>query len=387
MQPLLRIERVVIDGAARDVLGSLGLPADVVDQWSRFNAPLIRTVLTARPGAGAGPGSEPWSGGEIVGAAITVSRPLASYLRIGGIWVNGDGSGDAGSDRADVARTLTETAEELAWESGHIVVKREYLADDPDWEMIEAPEFNGPIPDSTPRIASAQFKWRHRTGRSARPEPSTQPASSASARHASVPYMRQTTDFTCGTATLSMLLVHRGLLDRLARDTELALWRQATTIGACDPYGLAIAADGRGLQPRIVINTDDTLFLEDLKTEEDRELKRFIQNGFKRQAADAGTRVERRTFEMEELAQLVRGGGCALVLVDELLVHDDRCPHWILVHSMEDGCFIAHDPWTEVAQGESWLDAYDIPLPPEALDRMAWTGAQPARAMIAFPRD
>ena len=257
MQPLLRIERVVIDGAARDVLGSLGLPADVVDQWSRFSAPLIRTVLTARSGAGAGSGSEPgsWPGGEIAGAAITVSRPLASYLRIGGIWVNGDGSGDAGSDRADVARTLTETAEELAWESGHIVVKREYLADDPDWEMIEAPEFNGPIPDSTPRIASAQFKWRHRTGRSARPEPSTQPASSASARHASVPYMRQTTDFTCGTATLSMLLVHRGLLDRLARDTELALWRQATTIGACDPYGLAVTADGRGLQPRIIINT------------------------------------------------------------------------------------------------------------------------------------
>jgi hypothetical protein len=42
------------------------------------------------------------------------------------------------------------------------------------------------------------------------------------------------------------------------------------------------------------------------------------------------------------------------VLVDELLVHGEACPHWILVHGMEGDFFIAHDPWTEHGQGETW---------------------------------
>ncbi|MBR7834296.1 peptidase C39 family protein [Actinospica durhamensis] len=357
MQPPLRIERMKIDQDTREALDTVGLPADVAEAWARFTAPLARTVFAA------------WAGDELLGAAITVSRPLAGYLRVGGLWL-------AESDDADeVVRLLGRAAEEFAWESGFVVVKREPdlgpAADegsdaDGGQATIPAPEFAGPIPDPAPPVPLARFTWRHGASPSA------------------VPYMRQTTDFTCGPAALSMLLAARGILGALTRETELALWRQATAIGPCDPYGLAVTADGQGLRPQIVINTADTLFLEGLATPQERELKEFIQDGFKRQAGDAGIDVRRHAFEIEELAELIRAGGAAIVLVDELLVHDDQCPHWILVHGMEDGCFIAHDPWTEVSQGESWLDGYDVPLAPEALDRIAWTGNPPVRAMLTF---
>ena len=236
------------------------------------------------------------------------------------------------------------------------------------YETVPAPEIGAPIPDPGPAVPAAQVKWRTRTGRTA------------------VPYMRQTTDFTCGPAALSMLLAHYGILERVTRATELELWREATMAVGCDPYGLALAAAGQGATPRIVISTGGTLFLDELKTEQERDLRRFIQDGFRDRALAAGIETERRTFDLAELAKVIRAGGAAMVLVDELLVHGDVCGHWILVHAMDGDVFIAHDPWTETGQGETWVDGYDVPYPAEGLDRIAWTDQPPARAMLTFTR-
>jgi hypothetical protein len=31
-----------------------------------------------------------------------------------------------------------------------------------------------------------------------------------------------------------------------------------------------------------------------------------------------------------------------------LLLHEEACPHWIVVHSVAGDLFVIHDPWTEV---------------------------------------
>jgi hypothetical protein len=349
----LRIERIAIEGATADYLAPLGLDAAVAEDWARFAAPQVRNLLVAR------------SGTEIVGAAITAGRPLASYLKIGGCWA---------SD-AETGAALARAAEELAWESGCVVVKREVRAGQPELDCfgpqdgyveVAAPGIGAPIPDPGPPVPSAWFKWR---------SPGAVPA---------VPYMRQTTDFTCGTASLSMLLARTGIIDAPTRDLELALWRQATTISACDPYGLALTASRQGMLPRLFVSTTETLFLEELTTEQDRDLRRFIQGGFRAEAAQAGIEAEMRAFDVAELHDALAGGGTAIVLVDELLVHGDKCPHWIVVHGLVGEHFLAHDPWTEHAQGESWVDGYHLPLSTQALDKIAWTGEPPARAMLLF---
>ena len=358
------IERVTIESATRDGLEPLGLPAGVVGQWARFAAPLVRHVFLARDGDG------------IAGAAITAGRPLSAYLKIAGIWTADRVGGGA---RPALRRALAEAAEQYAWESGFAVVKRESAAagEDEDaalfaaagYETVPAPQIGAPIPDPGPAVPAVQVKWRSRAGRT------------------TVPYMRQTTDYTCGPAALSMLLAHYGILERVSRAAELDLWRQATTMIGCDPYGLALAADGQGATPRIVISSEGTLFLSEVKTEQERELRRFIQDGFRDRAGQAGIETELRTFDIGELAAVIKAGGAAIVLVDEILVHGDVCGHWILVHAMDgDDVFLAHDPWTEVSQGESWADGYDVPYPAGGLDRIAWTDTPPARAMLTFTR-
>ncbi len=356
---LLPVDRIPVDGDIGGVLDGLGLPPGVTGQWSRYRPPLRRIVLAARTGTG------------LAGAAILASRPLASYLKVGGVWI-----GDRADDPGQVELALLAQAELLAWELGALVVKREIRpptppasAWPPGYVEVAAPPIAAPIPDPAPPVPAALFKWR--TG---------------SARIA-VPYMRQTTEFTCGTASLSMVLTRAGLIGGPDRGTELDMWRQATTVLACDPYGLAVVAARRGLPPAaVMVSTDETLFTENLPDEQERELRRFIQDDFRRQAGRAGVATELRTFDVGELRDVIAAGGLAIVLVDELLVHGEACPHWILVHGLEGEHFIAHDPWTEVGQGESWLDAYDVPLSADALDRIAWTGEPRYRAMLTFGR-
>jgi hypothetical protein len=354
---LIWIDRVRADGSTLSALDGLDLPPEVAEQWSRYRPPLRRYILVARTDAG------------IRGAALVVSRPLASYLKIGGVWIS-----DAAPEAEDVQRALISDAEQLTWELGGLVVKLEKLPEasppitsPPGYVDVDAPKIAAPIPDPSPPVPAAQFKWLTPSARAA------------------VPYMRQTTDFTCGTAALSMILSHFGIIGALDRATELDLWRQATTILASDPYGLAVVATRRGLRPTtVMVSTRDVLFTEQLLTEQDRELRQFIQGNFRRQAEQAGVDTQLRAFDIGELRDLIASGGLAMVLVDELLVHGQACPHWILVHGLEGDHFIAHDPWSEVSQGESWLDAYDVPLSADALNQIAWTGEPPYRAMLSF---
>lgn len=355
----LRIERRPVDGSTGSALDGIDLPREVVDQWSRYREPLRRITLVARNDAG------------VSGAALVASRPLASYLKIGGVWIS-----DLADDFEHVRSALISDAEQLAWELGDLVVKLEIppetsasAASRPGYVDVAVPKIAAPIPDPWPPVPAAQFKWRKPSARAA------------------VPYMRQTTDFTCGTAALSMILTHFGVIAGPNRATELDLWRQATTVLASDPYGLAVVATQHGLRPTAVtVSTRDTLFTENLPTEQDRELRRFIQGGFRQQAEQAGLDTQLRAFDVGELHDLIASGSVAMVLVDELLVHGEACPHWILVHGLEGDHFIAHDPWSEVSQGESWVDAYDVPLSPDALDKISWTGEPPYRAMVSFSR-
>ncbi|HYQ72754.1 MAG TPA: peptidase C39 family protein, partial [Gammaproteobacteria bacterium] len=71
-------------------------------------------------------------------------------------------------------------------------------------------------------------------------------------KHAAVPWIRQTTAFTCGPAALMMAMCASRTAYVPTLHEELQIWREATTIfmtsghGGCHPLGLALAAQQRG---------------------------------------------------------------------------------------------------------------------------------------------
>jgi hypothetical protein len=351
-------EAVPVGPGIGETLTALGLPQDVARRWSRFVSPLEVSLFAVRPG------------GQLAGAAVVVSRHLSASVKVGGLWAR------PGEESAAVEAALLSAAEDLARQKGAVVVKRELDGSEPDsagpdgtragaYAPVPTPVMAGPAPGDRPAVPAGRFRW---TG---------------SGQAAVVPYMRQTTDFTCGPAALLMALSYFGLHSSPDRSTEIGLWREATTVGGCDPYGMAVAAARHGLDVELTVTGDTFFLLEGLESEEERELRRFIQAEFREQAAAAGLKVTEKQFDAAHVRGILSSGRLAIVLVDELLLHEEACPHWIVVHSFVDGLFVIHDPWTEVAAGESWLDGYDMPISPGDLERIARYGDPAHGAVLA----
>lgn len=203
-----------------------------------------------------------------------------------------------------------------------------------------------------------------------------------------LPYYSQTTGFTCG--PVALMLAHRRF-DPAApvdRRTEVALWREATTIhapsgpGGCDPFGVACAAARRGLTTRLVASIEGP-FLTGWATDPyRRDLMEFVQAEFRAEARDLGVQVAIRPWTHADLDATLAAGGVGIVLIDQIIFNGYVIPHWILVHGHADGVYRVDDPWIEPEDGDTDTDTFELPVPSADLDRMAWYGATPYRAVV-----
>ncbi|WP_190972096.1 peptidase C39 family protein [Bifidobacterium vespertilionis] len=200
-------------------------------------------------------------------------------------------------------------------------------------------------------------------------------------------HYRQTTEFTCGPVALLDALHRRGLAPSPTRDEELALWREATIVVACDPYGLALAADRRGARPEVyvsaagpVLHPDSGLGILDAR------LARDTQLDFERQVRERGIAVRVGAFGAETIGRLVDDGRIAVVLIDELHMHGEACPHWVTVTGRDpSGALLVDDPWTDADFGESAVDAFQMPVWQDDLDLMIrYDAPRSAQAMLVL---
>ena len=110
----------------------------------------------------------------------------------------------------------------------------------------------------------------------------------------SVPYYQQTTDFTCGPASLMMAM--RALDDSAPMDrrTELRLWRESTSIfmtsghGGCGPYGLALAAHDRGFRVELFVKESGPFLVDTVRNPAKKEVMRIVEEDYLDQIAAAG---------------------------------------------------------------------------------------------------
>ncbi|WP_436532808.1 peptidase C39 family protein [Actinoplanes sp. HUAS TT8] len=328
------------------------VPAATLERWRRHGGVQEAVLWTGEDDSG------------LVTAAVEVHRPLTAYRLILDLW-EVDGRGDE----------LVAAIEHAAWEAGAAGVKRWFpAAGGQAWERslargyeeVAVPRWSGPVAGPHHRDPGAgQVKWR-----------------SAPARR--VPYLRQTTDFTCGPAALLMGLAALGLRGEPTRDDEIRLWRSANTIGGSEPLGLALAALGEGAVARVSLSTSASTLLELCGTDEERDLRGFIQSGFRTDLAAANADVRTEAFTIADVQAILDAGGVSLVLIEQFGMHASSCPHWILVHSHRDGILYANDPWTDADLGETYLDGLDLPLPALTLDGLAWYGRPAYRGLLAL---
>ncbi|TWI53845.1 acetyltransferase (GNAT) family protein [Pseudomonas duriflava] len=207
-----------------------------------------------------------------------------------------------------------------------------------------------------------------------------------------VPFYRQTTDFTCGPASLLMAM---GALEpgrALERWEELRLWREATTIymtaghGGCGPHGLELAARRRGFRVHMQVNTRGPLFLEGVRSEEKKEVMRLVHEDFSREIKQSD--IERLIRTKLDIPAVLARGGLPLVLISSFRLVQSKGPHWILVTGCDEEFIYFHDPDVDHSQHRRELDCQHIPVSHAEFDRLSRFGKNKLRAaVIVYPSE
>jgi ribosomal protein S18 acetylase RimI-like enzyme len=182
-----------------------------------------------------------------------------------------------------------------------------------------------------------------------------------------IPYYAQTLEFTCGPACLMMAMKYHDPGLTLDRSLELRLWKEATLIfmtsglGGCSAFGLAVAAQRRGFQIRIILADHQVSFLASVRSEEKKEVIRLVDAQLREEAEALGVKQEYFNCTFADIAWALRQGSIPIVLVSAYRLHRVKALHWVVVTGFDRRNVYFHDPYEGFSTGRA--QHVRIPLP------------------------
>jgi ribosomal protein S18 acetylase RimI-like enzyme/predicted double-glycine peptidase len=203
-----------------------------------------------------------------------------------------------------------------------------------------------------------------------------------------VPYYAQTLEFTCGPACLMMAMNYHDPRLTLDRSLELQLWKEATLIfmtsglGGCGPFGLAVAAQRRGFQARVILADQQTPFLTSVRSQEKKEVIRLVDAQLREEAQALGVTQEYFNFMFEDIAQAIRQNTIPLVLISTYRLHKVRAPHWVVITGFDRRNVYFHDPF----EGFYTSQAQHVRIPIPEFRRMRRYGKAVTKSVIFVSR-
>tara|TARA_R100000900_G_scaffold15508_2_gene13724 strand:- start:46413 stop:47609 length:1197 start_codon:yes stop_codon:yes gene_type:complete len=214
-----------------------------------------------------------------------------------------------------------------------------------------------------------------------------------------IPWIAQTTPFTCGPAALMMAMA--GLDSRYTPTPleEIEIWREATTIymtsghGGCHPLGLALAARRRGFRAEAWVNLEGPLFLEGVRDEEKKRVMSLAHQGFTQACAAAGIAVHHQEVDQQQLVEAFDAGANVLILISTYRLDSKKAPHWVVMSGHDDDCLYVHDPDLEDTgpprqrgEARSSLDCQHLPIARADFAAMSRFGGNRLRtAVVIYP--
>ena len=211
-------------------------------------------------------------------------------------------------------------------------------------------------------------------------------------KHADIPWIRQTTAFTCGPAALMMAM--RGISGDYtpSQHEELQIWREATTIfmtsghGGCHPLGLALAARQRGFSAETWINLQQPLFVDGVRNANKKRVIGMVHEDFLHQARRQHIRLRYGDITQQHLIRALDRGAIPLVLISTWRLDGKKAPHWVTVSGYDSECLYVHDPDPE-ENSQTPLDCQYLPIAREDFARISCFGRDRLRTAVLVSRD
>jgi ribosomal-protein-alanine acetyltransferase len=207
-------------------------------------------------------------------------------------------------------------------------------------------------------------------------------------QHRPIPWIRQSTHFTCGPASLMMAMQSLDSGYRPSLEEELALWREATTIfmtsghGGCHPIGLALAARRRRFDAEVWINRKGPLFIDGVRQEEKKHIIETVHDGYEREALAQGMPIHYCDITQDDLIAAFRKGATPVILISIYSMVRKKAPHWVVMSGYDDDCLYVHDPDPEESRQSGLLDCQYVPIARGNFERMTSFGKNRLRTAL-----
>jgi ABC-type bacteriocin/lantibiotic exporter with double-glycine peptidase domain len=166
------------------------------------------------------------------------------------------------------------------------------------------------------------------------------------------PMYQQSYGYSCGPASLLMVL---GAIDKnlkLTESLEVDVWEDANLVEsrATSSYGLALAALRRGFKAKVYADGDGIGFTRRLKDHFPQIDVSRMDDLFQRtknKARKFGVEEILRTATIEDIREELKIGAHPIVLISTRMMWELRpIPHWIVVISADDGVIKIQNPET-----------------------------------------
>ncbi len=207
-----------------------------------------------------------------------------------------------------------------------------------------------------------------------------------------VPYYRQTTEFTCGPASLLMAMAALSPDVEQSQAHELQLWRESTTIfmtsghGGCGPHGLALAAYRRGFMVDMYLSQQDVLFIDSVRNPRKREVIALVQEDFMCRLQSTAVNIHYQKITLDELTAYLDRHYIPLVLISTFRINRNKAPHWVVITAHDSHFVYLHDPDVGDEQHASYADNIYVPVPKAEFVNMARFGRSQLQAALMLSR-
>jgi hypothetical protein len=169
-----------------------------------------------------------------------------------------------------------------------------------------------------------------------------------------VPYYSQTSEFTCGSACVLMVMKHFDPEVKLNRDLEFEVWRQCNMIGirGADPFGLSVPLIDAGFDVRLVTQRkkviDEKPWRDRLSrhfSSEEIELSFYGMGENRRRALSRNLPVQYKRPLIGDIVHGVQDGFVPIALVHMGVVHHLNIPHWVVITDADGEKVVFNDPY------------------------------------------
>ena len=168
-----------------------------------------------------------------------------------------------------------------------------------------------------------------------------------------VPLYTQSSDFSCGSACVAMILKYYNFVSNLDRDLEIELWREtnAVEMKGAGRYGVCAPLSVRGLYPHIITDNPGLGLIERAKTYiksngGSEHYLEFFHDMQKRVCALNGTTQEIRKPELKDIRDALNADRVMMALVSTIIFEeeDEDIPHWIVITGEDNGILTVNNP-------------------------------------------